>query len=90
MSQQTPVPGRRQALECLAFGASTHIHPIVQKVKSNLTPRRARSAAYPQPPAVASAGPGRLKVPREELPSVTSVSVVRQLRSLSVNDRAIA
>jgi 3',5'-cyclic AMP phosphodiesterase CpdA len=75
------------------FGSVTvlngHIHQIVQKVEGNMTFHTARSTAYPQPVAGTAAGPGPLKVPAEQLASrlgISSVSVVRDPRSLALND----
>ena len=79
------------------FGSVTvlngHIHQIVQKVEGNITFHTARSTAYPQPVAGEGAGPGPLKVPADQLPKmlgVTSVSVVKHPRSLTLNDTTIA
>ena len=75
------------------FGSVTvlngHIHQIVRKVEGNMTFHTARSTAYPQPVAGEGAGPGPLKVPTEQLPSVlgvTSVAVVSHPRGLRLND----
>ena len=79
------------------FGSVTvlngHIHQIVQKVEGNITFHTARSTAYPQPVAGEGAGPGPLKVPADQLPAmlgVTSVSVVKHPRSLTLTDTTIA
>jgi hypothetical protein len=79
------------------FGSVTvlngHIHQIVQKVEGNVTFHTARSTAYPQPVAGVGAGPGPLKVPADQLPTmlgVTSVSVVKHPSSLQLNDTALA
>jgi 3',5'-cyclic AMP phosphodiesterase CpdA len=79
------------------FGSVTvlngHIHQIVQKVEGNVTFHTARSTAYPQPVAGQAAGPGPLKVPTEQLPSmlgVTSVAVVNHPRALRLNDTTLA
>jgi len=70
-----------------------HIHQIVQKVEGNVTFHTARSTAYPQPVAGVGGGPGPLKVPAEQLPSmlgVTSVSVVKHPSGLRLSDTTIA
>ena len=79
------------------FGSVTvlngHIHQIVQKVEGNVTFHTARSTAYPQPVAGVGGGPGPLKVPAEQLPSmlgVTSVSVVKHPSGLRLSDTTIA
>ncbi len=79
------------------FGSVTvlngHIHQIVQKVEGNVTFHTARSTAYPQPIAGEAVGPGPLKVPTEQLPSmlgVTSVSIVKHPRASRLNDMTIA
>jgi 3',5'-cyclic AMP phosphodiesterase CpdA len=79
------------------FGSVTvlngHIHQIVQKVEGNVTFHTARSTAYPQPIAGVGSGPSPLKVPADQLPKmlgVTSVSVVRHPRSLSLSDTTLA
>lgn len=79
------------------FGSVTvlngHIHQIVQKVEGNVTFHTARSTAYPQPVAGEAAGPGPLKVPTEQLPTMlglTSASVVTHPRALQLNDTTIA
>ena len=87
-----------QLLEQLRrFGSVTvlngHIHQIVQKVEGNVTFHTARSTAYPQPVAGVGGGPGPLKVPAEQLPSmlgVTSVSVVKHPSGLRLSDTTIA
>ena len=79
------------------FGSVTvlngHIHQIVQKVEGNMTFHTARSTAYPQPIAGTAEGPGPLKVPAEQLPTmlgITSVAVVNHPRSLALSDTTIA
>lgn len=79
------------------FGSVTvlngHIHQIVQKVEGNVTFHTARSTAYPQPPAGTAPGPGPLKVPAEQLPEmlgVTSVSLAKHPRTLTLNDSTLA
>jgi 3',5'-cyclic AMP phosphodiesterase CpdA len=79
------------------FGSVTvlngHIHQIVQKVEGNITFHTARSTSYPQPVAGVGSGPGPLKVPADQLASmlgVTSVSVVKHDRVLSLSDRTLA
>jgi len=79
------------------FGSVTvlngHIHQIVQKVEGNMTFHTARSTAYPQPIAGTAEGPGPLKVPAEQLPTmlgITSVAVVTHPRSLALSDTTIA
>jgi len=70
-----------------------HIHQIVQKVEGNITFHTARSTAYPQPLAGVGAGPGPLKVPPEQLPTmlgVTTASVVQHPRALRLQDNTIA
>jgi hypothetical protein len=87
-----------QLIELLRrFGSVTvlngHIHQIVQKVEGAITFHTARSTAYPQPPAGVGSGPGPLKVPAEQLPTmlgVTSVSVVQHPHSLRLQDSALA
>jgi 3',5'-cyclic AMP phosphodiesterase CpdA len=79
------------------FGSVTvlngHIHQIVQKVEGNVTFHTARSTAYPQPAAGVGTGPGPLKVAPDQLPGmlgVTSVSVVKHPRSLTLADASLA
>jgi 3',5'-cyclic AMP phosphodiesterase CpdA len=79
------------------FGSATvlngHIHQIVQKVEGNMTYHTARSTAYPQPVAGEAAGPGPLKVPDEQLPTmlgVTDAAARLQPRSLSLTDHTLA
>jgi calcineurin-like phosphoesterase family protein len=79
------------------FGSVTvlngHIHQIVQKVEGNVTFHTARSTAYPQPVAGEAAGPGPLKVPSEQLPTMlglTSAAVMNHPRALRLNDTSIA
>ena len=79
------------------FGSVTvlngHIHQIVQKVEGHVTFHTARSTAYPQPAAGEGTGPGPLKVPAEQLPSmlgVTSAALVTHPRSVRLNDATIA
>ena len=79
------------------FGSVTvlngHIHQIIQKVEGNVTFHTARSTAYPQPTAGTGSGPAPLKVPADQLPKmlgITSVSVVKQPRSLALSDTTIA
>lgn len=79
------------------FGSVTvlngHIHQIVQKVEGNITFHTARSTAYPQPAAGVGPGPSPLKVPADQLArmlGVTSVSVVKDPRSLALSDTTIA
>jgi 3',5'-cyclic AMP phosphodiesterase CpdA len=79
------------------FGSVTvlngHIHQIVQKVEGNVTFHTARSTSYPQPVAGQGAGPGPLKVPADQLPTllgVTTVSVDKKAHSLSLKDTALA
>ncbi len=78
------------------FGSVTvlngHIHQIVQKVEGHVTFHTARSTAYPQPVAGIGNGPGPLKVPQDELTKmlgISSVSLVRQPRSLALSDLTI-
>jgi 3',5'-cyclic AMP phosphodiesterase CpdA len=78
------------------FGSVTvlngHIHQIVQKVEGNVTFHTARSTAYPQPIAGVGSGPGPLKVPADQLSKmlgVTSVSVVKHPRSLTLSDATL-
>jgi 3',5'-cyclic AMP phosphodiesterase CpdA len=75
------------------FGSVTvlngHIHQIVQKVEGHITFHTARSAAYPQPRAGDGAGPGPLRVPLEQLPSMlglTSVSIEDASHPLALDD----
>jgi 3',5'-cyclic AMP phosphodiesterase CpdA len=79
------------------FGSVTvlngHIHQIVQKVEGNIPFHTARSTAYPQPAAGVGSGPSPLKVPADQLArmlGVTSVSVVKDPRSLALSDTTIA
>jgi hypothetical protein len=79
------------------FGSVTvlngHIHQIVQKVEGHVTFHTARSTAYPQPVAGTATGPGPLKVPGDQLPSmlgVTSVSVLKRARALALSDTTLA
>ena len=79
------------------FGSVTvlngHIHQIVQKVEGHITFHTARSTAYPQPAPGVGAGPGPLKVPADQLPSmlgVTSVTVHKHPTSLGVTDATLA
>jgi hypothetical protein len=83
--------------ELRRFGSVTvlngHIHQIVQKVEGHVTFHTARSTAYPQPAAGEGTGPGPLKVPAEQLPSmlgVTSAALVTHPRSVRLNDATIA
>jgi hypothetical protein len=78
------------------FGSVTvlngHIHQIVQKTEGNITFHTARSTSYPQPVAGEGAGPGPLKVPPEQLPSmlgVSSVTVVKHSKSLTLTDSTL-
>ena len=78
------------------FGSVTvlngHIHQIVQKVEGNITFHTARSAAYPQPRPGDGAGPGPLRVPLEQLPSMlglTSVSIEDASHALALDDISI-
>jgi len=62
-------------------------------VEGNMTFHTARSTAYPQPTAGTGAGPGPLKVPADQLSrmlGITSVSVVKHSRSLTLTDTTIA
>jgi RNA polymerase sigma factor (sigma-70 family) len=88
-------PGDQLMNQLRRFGSVTvlngHIHQIVQKVEGNITFHTARSTSYPQP--VAGEGPGPLKVPMDQLPAilgVTSVSVLKHLRSLALRDTPLA
>jgi 3',5'-cyclic AMP phosphodiesterase CpdA len=79
------------------FGSVTvlngHIHQIVQKVEGNVTFHTARSTSYPQPVAGVGSGPGPLKVPADQLASmlgVTSVSIVKRSRALTLSDSTLA
>jgi 3',5'-cyclic AMP phosphodiesterase CpdA len=79
------------------FGSVTvlngHIHQIVQKTEGNMTFHTARSTSYPQPVAGEGAGPGPLKVPPEQLPSmlgVSSVTVVKHSKALTLTDTTLA
>jgi 3',5'-cyclic AMP phosphodiesterase CpdA len=79
------------------FGSVTvlngHIHQIVQKVEGNITFHTARSTAYPQPAAGNGAGPGPLKVPTEQLPSMLGVSnltLKHHPNALSLTDTTLA
>ena len=79
------------------FGSVTvlngHIHQIVQKVEGHMTFHTARSTAYPQPAPGEGPGPGPLKLPADKLPlnlGLTSVSVVKHPRSLTLNDLTLA
>src|SRR2546430_12176531 len=71
------------------FGSVTvpngHIHQIVQKVEGNMTFHTARSTAYPQPTAGTGAGPGPLKVPRDQLPRMLGLD--RQSTRLNSSHR---
>jgi 3',5'-cyclic AMP phosphodiesterase CpdA len=78
------------------FGSVTvlngHIHQIVQKVEGHIAFHTARSTAYPQPVAGVGSGPGPLKVSTEQLPKmlgISSVSLIKNLRSLSVTDTTL-
>ncbi len=78
------------------FGSVTvlngHIHQIVQKVEGNITFHTARSTAYPQPAAGEGAGPGPLKVPAGQLPSmlgISSVALVQHPHALTLTDSTI-
>jgi len=78
------------------FGSVTvlngHIHQIVQKVEGHITFHTARSTAYPQPQAGVGNGPGPLKVPPEQLPTmlgVSTVSLAGHPRSLLLTDTTI-
>jgi 3',5'-cyclic AMP phosphodiesterase CpdA len=66
------------------FGSVTilngHIHQIVSKVEGNLTYHTARSTSYPQPVAGVGPGPGPLKVPAEQLPSMLGITRVSQVK----------
>ena len=82
--------------ELKRFGSVTvlngHIHQIVQKVEGNITFHTARSTAFPQPLAGVGAGPGPLKVPADQLPSMlglTAVSVVKHPHSLALSDTTL-
>ena len=87
-----------QAMSYLkGFGSVTvlngHIHQIVQKVEGNITFHTARSTAYPQPTAGQGPGPGPLKVPAEQLPSMLGVSnltLKHHPNSLTVTDTTLA
>ena len=64
-----------QAMNLLRrFGSVTvlngHIHQIVQKVEGHISFYTARSTAYPQPAAGVGSGPGPLKVPSDQLPTL--------------------
>ncbi len=79
------------------FGSVTvlngHIHQIVQKVEGNMTFHTARSAAYPQPAPGDGAGPGPLRVPLEQLPSMlglTSVSIEGASHAPALDDISLA
>jgi 3',5'-cyclic AMP phosphodiesterase CpdA len=78
------------------FGSVTvlngHIHQIVQKVEGHITFHTARSTAYPQPVAGVGNGPGPLTVPADELSrmlGISSISVVKHPRSLTITDTTI-
>jgi 3',5'-cyclic AMP phosphodiesterase CpdA len=79
------------------FGSVTvlngHIHQIVQKVEGNVTFQTARSTAYPQPVAGQGAGPGPLKVPAEQLPTmlgVTTASLDKRAHSIALSNVTLA
>ncbi|HEY4113234.1 MAG TPA: metallophosphoesterase [Rhizomicrobium sp.] len=79
------------------FGSVTvlngHIHQIVQKVEGNITFHTARSTAYPQPTAGNGPGPGPLKVPPDQLPTmlgVTTVAAVSRTGPLALIDSTLA
>jgi 3',5'-cyclic AMP phosphodiesterase CpdA len=79
------------------FGSVTvlngHIHQIIQKVEGNVTFHTARSTAYPQPAAGTAPGPGPLKVPPDQLPTmlgISSVSILKHPRTLALNDTTLA
>ena len=79
------------------FGSVTvlngHIHQIVQKVEGHMTFHTARSTAYPQPAPGVGRGPGPLKVPADQLPTmlgISSVSLVKHPRSLTLTDSTLA
>jgi 3',5'-cyclic AMP phosphodiesterase CpdA len=78
------------------FGSVTllngHIHQIVQKVEGHITFHTARSTAFPIPQAGTAPAPGPLKVAPEELSrmlGITSVSISKQPRALSLSDTTL-
>jgi 3',5'-cyclic AMP phosphodiesterase CpdA len=83
--------------ELKRFGSVTvlngHIHQIVQKVEGHITFHTARSTAFPQPVAGTAPGPSPLKVPTGQLAAMlgmTSVSLVKHPRALTLNDATLA
>ena len=79
------------------FGSVTvlngHIHQVVQKVEGNISYYTARSTAYPQPAAGQGAGPGPLKVPSDQLPTMLgarSLTLKHHPNGLTVTDTTLA